>query len=120
MKRWRHHFRATPNVDLPSTPASALKTINECFFPNITALLRIAGTLPITSCECERSASCLRRLDNYNRASMTEERRSSLALIHIHYDKNISIEKVIDIFARLHPRKLQLDNIMKAEMNEKV
>lgn len=112
MKRWRAYFEPKQS-ELPSTPAAALKMIEDSFFPNISVLLRIAATLPVTSCECERSASSLRRLNNYVRATMSEERKSSLALMHIHYNKNISIDSVIDIFASLHPRKLQLENIFK-------
>lgn len=112
MKRWKAHFQSYSEEDIPKTPAAALKCIDECFYPNISVLLRIAATLPVTSCECERSASSLRKLDDYNRATMTDERKSSLALIHIHYDENISIDEVINIFSRLHPRKLQLENML--------
>ena len=54
-------------------------------YPNLYVLLKICCTIPATSCECERSASALRRLHTFNRASMTQERLSSLALMHIHY-----------------------------------
>ena len=40
---------------------------------------------------------------------MTEERLSSLALIATHYDHNIALEDAVDLFARLHPRRLQID-----------
>ena len=63
------------------------------------------------SCECERSASALCRLHTFNRACMTEERLSSLALIHIHYQKNIDLDEVVDIFSNLHPRRIQLDHL---------
>ena len=42
-------------------------------FENIKVILRILGTLPITSCECERSISTLRNLKNYQRSTMVEE-----------------------------------------------
>ena len=44
----------------------------------------------------------------HRRASMGEERLSALAMIHTHYDMAIDLEEVIDIFANLHPRKLEL------------
>ena len=31
-------------------------------FPNILCCLQLLGTLPVTTCECERSVSSLRRL----------------------------------------------------------
>jgi len=62
--------------------------------------------------ECERSASVLRRLNHYTRASMTGERLSSLTLIHIHYDYNHSLDDIVDKFVRMHPRKMELENII--------
>ena len=44
---------------------------------------------------------------------MTEERlRTSLALMHIHCDKEINLDDVVDIFSKHHPRKLQLSSIL--------
>ena len=48
----------------PSTPAAAIKDCDSDLYPNVKVLLQIACTLPVTSCECERSASALRRLHN--------------------------------------------------------
>ena len=83
----------------------------DCF-PNVYILLQIACTIPVTSCECERSASALRRLNNYMRASMGQTRLSNLALLHIHYDTPINLEEVVDIYARLHPPRLELDSLL--------
>ena len=44
----------------------------------------------------------------YNRTSMSEERLSSLALVATHYDHNIALDDAVDLFARLHPRRLQV------------
>ena len=74
--------------------------------------LEIGCTLPVTSCECERSASVIRRLDNYMRHCMTEERLTALALLHIHYDTHIDMEEVVNMFARMHPRRLEMDNTL--------
>ncbi|KAL5486985.1 hypothetical protein EMCRGX_G019535 [Ephydatia muelleri] len=40
----------------PSTPAAAIKDCDSDLYPNVKVLLQIACTLPVTSCECERSA----------------------------------------------------------------
>ena len=48
----------------------------------------------------------------FMRASMSEERLSSLALIHTHYDTPVDLEEAVNISARIHPRRLELDNIL--------
>ena len=72
-------------------------------YPNIRIMLQLACTLPVTSCECESSATTMHRLHTYMRTSLTQERRSSLALLHIHYDVTIDLDKAVDIYSRLHP-----------------
>ena len=63
------------------------------------------------SAECERLFSTLRRLKTYLRATMTSERESGLALMNIHYDRQINIGGM-DIFARKHPRRLLLSDFL--------
>ena len=41
-------------------------------------------------------------------STMTNERLSSLALLHIHHDIPVNIENIIDEFDRQNPRRLQL------------
>ena len=84
---------------LPDNIATTLKAINFDGFENIKVILRILATLPITSCECERTISALRTLKNYQRSTMVEERLNGLALMQIHQEIIPDIEKVIDKFA---------------------
>ena len=65
-----------------------------------------------TSCGCERSASTLRRLNNFMRASMGKERLSALAMIHTHSDMVRDTEEAVNIFTRLHARKLELKTLL--------
>ena len=53
----------------------ALSSMNE--------LLKILWTIPVNSCQCERSFSCLKRLETYSRNSMGEKRLSGIALLNI-------------------------------------
>ena len=73
-------------------------------FQNIKVALRITGTLPVTSCECERSFSALRRLKTYTRSTMVAERLNGLALLHVHKDIIVNIDKVIDLYAMKNQR----------------
>ena len=70
LKRWKHKYILKPADHRPTTPALAIKECDQDMVPNIYTLLQIACIIPVTSCECERSASGLRRLNNYMRASM--------------------------------------------------
>ena len=93
-----------PKEKRPKSPAEAIKECDPMIFANISTLLQIVCTLPLTSCECERSASTLRGLYLYLRAIMGQERLSSLALINIHYTKHVDLDRVTDIYASIHPR----------------
>ena len=91
---------------IPDTAQETLKAMDRSLFPNIFSMMKILCTLPVTSCECERSVSALRRLKNYMRTTMKQERLNGLALLHVHYELDVNVEKVLDIFARKHPRRL--------------
>ena len=112
LTRWKLNYLAKADSDQPSSCASALIECDKDLFPNIYILLKIACTLPVTSCECERNASTRWRLRNFMRAGMTENRLTSLALMHIHYNKDVDLDMVVDIFAKSHPRKLQLSSVI--------
>ena len=50
------------------------------------------------SCECVRDLSALRRERTCFRSTMTEQRLNSISLIHIHKNRKIDVEKVVDVF----------------------
>ena len=51
-------------------------------YPNVLKILQLALTLPSTSASCERSFSAMRRVKNYLRTTMGQQRFSSLGLLH--------------------------------------
>ncbi|KAJ8022745.1 hypothetical protein HOLleu_37729 [Holothuria leucospilota] len=63
--------------------------------------------MPVTCSDCGRSFSVLPRLSTDLRASMTEPRLSALAMMHVHYDMDIDLNVVVNLFARYHPEKLR-------------
>ena len=85
---------------------------DEELFPNIFTFLKNYNSIPATICECERSASALRRLHTYSRVSMKKERLCALALMQIHYGKVIDEEKIVDIFSQNYSRHLQLRSVL--------
>ena len=98
LELWQKYWE-TKNTCRPDNISSTLKAINFPGFENIKILLRILGTLPVTSCECERSFSALRRLKNYNRSTMVADRLNGLALLHEHQEIHPDVQRVIDVFA---------------------
>ena len=108
---WMKELDEHGQASLPSTPSHALRHAST-MFPNIRALLCILCTFPVTSCSAERSFSALKRVKTSLRSSMGTDRLTGLALMHIHYDIPIEMSDVIEEFARRHPRRLQMYNVL--------
>ena len=108
--KWKDHIG-----ELPSKPKETLVYCDYNYFPNIHTLLRIICTLPVTSCSCERSISGLKRLKTYLRSTMGQERLNGLAMMHFHYDLDIDLDAVLDMFARKHPRRMALQNVLDSD-----
>ena len=69
----------------------------QTFFPELLKVLKILFTMPVTSCEAERSFSTLKRLKTYLRSTMGEDRLNSLAVLNIHRGVcNIVMEEEIE------------------------
>ena len=98
--------------DIPEKIASTLKSVDPASFPNVFTILQILATIPVTSCSCERSISCLRYLKNYLRGTMGEERLNGLAIMHARRDIPLDLDEIIDLFASLHPRRMRMANIL--------
>ena len=91
----------------PNTVLQTLKIMSPFAdsFPDIHIALRLLATLPITSCECERSFSAMKKLKNYTRSTMTGERLDGIALMYIHFNIDLDLKEVIRIFALMGPRR---------------
>ena len=81
--QWKVQYLNIPKESRPKFLASAMKECDKDIFRNIVVLLKIASVFPVTSCECERSASALRRLNMYMQASMGQDRLSISAILYI-------------------------------------
>ena len=64
VRRWKARYVKMPENLRPESPAQAIDDCDADMYPNIFILLKIACTILATSCECEHSASALRRLHN--------------------------------------------------------
>nr|CAH7732109.1 unnamed protein product [Callosobruchus chinensis] len=76
--------------------------VNIETFPNSYKLMQIALTLPISSSSCERSFSAMRRIKNWLRSSMGQNRFSYLALANIEGEaaKSLKAADILDAFIK--------------------
>ena len=110
LKLWQEWCSMSEEVH--TTLTEVLLFADAVTFPNIHTALRIFGTLPVTTCTCERSISTLRRLKTYLRNSISETRLRGLAMLNIHREIELDISEVIDQFAAKHPRHIELVDML--------
>ena len=91
-----------------NTPKKTLEQTDPDFFPNMYTLFCIKGTLPVTSCECERSISMLKLIKV---STLGQECLNGLAMLYYHRSIKLTPEEVVDKFARCHTRRMLLSNI---------
>lgn len=102
---WLHHWKAEPELASElNTPGKTLQYADKDFYPNINVLLRIMVTIPVMSCECERSISFLGRIKTSLRSTMGQGRLNGLAMLHCHQDIELTPEEVVQEFTLRHPR----------------
>lgn len=112
MHVWKTKWLSVEAQERPKSLQDCLKVCSKTTLPNIFCLLKLFSTLPVSSCSCERSASTLRRLNNYLRCTQSEERLTSLALIHCNYSKEINVDEICQRFLSKHPRRMQSASIL--------
>ena len=91
--QWEKKWSVCDIWEGPQATAQALKQYDNDAYLNLSILLKIAGTVTVMSCKCERSGSILKCLNTYLRQSMRLERLSGLALMQINYDVEISVDR---------------------------
>ena len=92
------------------TPTKALSFVYKDYFPNIYVILVISVTLPVTSCECERTISMQKLLKTSLQSTMGNDKLNGLALMLIHRDVELNPGAVVEEFSRCYPRRLLLIN----------
>ena len=87
-----------------------LETINDVLaavipfkaaFPNLVKLLQLSLTIVVSTAECERSFSALKRIKSYLRSTMSTQRLSNLTVLSIErkLSESLSLDEVVDLFA---------------------
>ncbi|XP_047124132.1 52 kDa repressor of the inhibitor of the protein kinase-like [Hydra vulgaris] len=107
---WKNHSETAPK-----TISDSLQKCDGNMFPNISTILRILCTVPVTTCTCERSLSALKRIKTSLRNSMTDDRLNGIFMLHIHRDVEIDLNIVVDEFATAFPRRIEFKNILNSD-----
>lgn len=76
-------------------------------FPNVNIALKIFLTMAVCNCSAERSFSCLKRIKNYLRSTIGQDRLNALAVLCIEAELTSAIDfgDIIDDFAKQKARK---------------
>ena len=113
LKEWQRYLRITEPTQSSSSPnlTECLEHADENIFPNIRTLLRISCTLPVGSCEAERSFPSLRRVKTYLGNRMGEDRLSGLTVMNMNHGMEIDLEAVCQMFIERNKRKICAGNI---------
>nr|XP_054606904.1 zinc finger MYM-type protein 1-like [Nothobranchius furzeri] len=116
VKKWleKERDKTTPDTATEENQrldiATVFRILDREMFPTLKAVLQVALTIPISSCNCERSFSVLRRLHTWLRSTMDQERLNDLFIMSIEKETLdvITPEQIIDRFAKLKPRRHSL------------
>ncbi len=97
-----------PNFETASNKLLAFATFVMDYrdaFNELSKLLRIACTLPVTSAEAERSFSCLKLVKTHLRTTMQDTWLSDLSVLSVHSVRAnaLNLDRVIDSFASKYP-----------------
>ena len=84
-----------------------LKPLRDAF-PTLLNAIQISLTISISTAECKRSFSALKRIKTYLRTAMTEQRLTDLAILTIEKEltSQLSLDDVVTEFGKLNKRIL--------------
>ena len=71
-------------------------------FPQVLVLLKLLLVCPVSSCECERSFSALRRLKTWLRTTITQRRLNHISICHVHQEQldNVNVHELAKLFVQ--------------------
>jgi len=105
-QRWQAYWSRQPaSVSRPDKAVDALRVASDLgTYPNLTVLLDIFATIPVTTATGERTFSALKYIKNYLRSTMGEPRLNGLAHLFINRDIELDYNLVIDDFGKENRR----------------
>ncbi|KAJ8358520.1 hypothetical protein SKAU_G00150450 [Synaphobranchus kaupii] len=93
------------------SPLAKLEAVSVAF-PEVIKLFQIAATLPVSTASNERFFSVLKRVKDYLRTTMGDDRLSHLMLMAVEQRlvKSFNLDELVTDFARLRPRRFPLSD----------
>ena len=86
-----------------------LTPVMRGIYKNVSKLIQLYMTIPMSNATAERSFSCLRRLKNYLRNSLTQEYLNHRMFLHIHKDliDQVGLASVCQEFITVNDRRFK-------------
>ena len=90
-------------------PVKALQAESKCY-GNLTKLMKIALTLPLTSTSAERTFSKLKLITSRHGTTMQQEKLKRLMLMSIEDDllEQLDLDNLVQLFVDMTPRRIGL------------
>ena len=85
-----------PRNQMPNTLYETLDTVDPVLYTSTETMFCIMLTMPVTSATVEGSFSVLRRLKTYIRSTMNNNSLAALALMHIHCEFPVNLNRVME------------------------
>ncbi|KAF0747937.1 zinc finger MYM-type protein 1-like [Aphis craccivora] len=104
---WKRKWYDKPVVERSPEILEALSNCNQTFFSNISFLLKVLATLPVTTATPEKTFSTLKRIKKYLRNATGEDRLTGLALLSVHRNIVVDPEEVINRFSNEKQRNIE-------------
>jgi len=87
-------IRGTDVADRPKTVLSALDHCTA--YPNVSLLLKLLATIPVTTAEAERLFSKLEHTLTALKNTIDEQRLEALIVLQVHRSDTLTVDAVID------------------------
>ena len=112
LKLWKRKWSEVENSDFLARLVKANKNCDKFKFPNIFTLIKIGCTLPVTSAECEKIFSTVRRVRTWLISTIKSDLLKSLAIMNIYRNVKVDYKEAAKLFFTLYPTKIQESSLI--------
>ena len=84
-------------------------SISKTMLSEVSHLLQIFFTVPVSTCTAERTFSSLKRLKTFLRSTMTQPRLNNLMVLYVHRGKTeeLNVKNIAEDFISINDRRRQ-------------